>query len=59
MVALDKGILLGMMRITDVNLDAQTGAKPDQGGGKITARWTAHPTRIPIQGDAAGSTIFG
>src|SRR5438128_2698419 len=59
MVAFDKGVLLGMMRITDVDLDAQTGAKTEQSCRKITACWTADPTRIAIQGDARGSTILG
>ena len=59
MIALHKGILLPMMRITDADLDPQTGAKTDQGCRKIPACWTAHPTRITIQGDALGSTILG
>jgi hypothetical protein len=54
--AFDKAILLGMMRITDVNLNAQTRAKTNQSGREVTARWTADPTRITIQGDASGGS---
>ena len=56
-VPFDKGVLLGMMGIADVDLDAQTGSKAQQGGRKVTALRTAHPARIAIQGDALGSTI--
>ena len=58
-VAFDKAILLPMMRITDVDFNAQTGAKPDQRGRKITACGTAHPAWIAIQGNPCGSTILG
>ena len=58
-VAFDKTILLGVMRITDVDLDAETGAKAQQGSRKVTARWAAHPARIAVQGDALGPTIPG
>ncbi len=37
MIAFDKGILLGMMGIADVDLDAQAGTKAHPGSGKITA----------------------
>jgi hypothetical protein len=59
MVALHKRILLGMVRLTDLDLDAQTRAKTEQGRRKITACWTAHPARIAIQGDQLGPTILG
>src|SRR5438128_6138768 len=49
MVALHKAVLLRMVWITHVDLDAQTGPKTDQSCRKITACWTAHPTRIAIQ----------
>jgi hypothetical protein len=42
MISLDKRILLGMMGIADVDRDAYTRAKADQGGRKITALGTAH-----------------
>ena len=58
-VPFDKTILLGVMRITDVDLDAETGTKAQQGGRKVTARWAAHPARIAVQGDALGPTIRG
>ncbi len=54
-VALDKTILLGVMRITDVDLDAETGPKAQEGGRKVTARWAAHPARVAVQGDALGA----
>ena len=49
--AFHKGVLLGVLRITDVHLDAQTGTEAHQRRGKITARRTAHPARIAIQGE--------
>ena len=57
-VALDKAILLWVMRSTDLDVDAQTGAKADQSRGKITALGTADPARIAIQGDAGGTSIL-
>src|SRR5918911_1403211 len=45
-VPFHKGILFGMMRLTDLDLDAQTGTKAQQGRRKITAGWTAHPAPI-------------
>jgi hypothetical protein len=41
-VPFDKAILLGVMGITDVDVDTQTGSKPDEGRRKITTRGTAH-----------------
>jgi hypothetical protein len=58
-VSFDKGVLLRVMRITDLDLDAQTGSKAQQGGRKVTARRAAHPARIAIQGHALGSTVPG
>ena len=58
-VAFDKAVLLGMVRSTKVNLDAQTGPKTDQGSRKITARWTAHPARIAIERNAFGAAVLG
>ena len=58
-VALHKGILLRMMRFTDLDLDAQTGSKADQGGGKIAACWAANPTQITIQRNPVGATRGG
>ena len=51
MIAFHKGVLLGVLRITDVHLDAQTGTEAHQRRGKITAMRTAHPARIAIQGE--------
>ena len=47
-VAFDKGILLGVLRVADLNLDTQTGPKAHQRRGKIAACWTAHPARIAV-----------
>ncbi len=58
-VALDEAILLGLLGVTDDDLDAQTGPKAHQSGGKITARRAAHPAGIAIQGDGAGTAIPG
>ena len=58
-VALDKAILLGVMSRTDLDFDAQTGAKAQQSRRKITALGTAHPARITIERDERGSTVFG
>src|SRR5689334_7363234 len=43
------GILFWMLRIADIHLNAQTTAKPQQGGTKITALGTAHKAGIAIQ----------
>jgi hypothetical protein len=40
-IALDKGVLLGMMGITDLHLDPNILAETHKGGGKITALRTA------------------
>jgi hypothetical protein len=45
--------------ITDVNLNAQTGPKTNQGCGKIAACRTAHPTGIARKPDALGATLLG
>jgi hypothetical protein len=58
-VAFDKTVLLGMVGITDVNVDAQTGPKTNQSCWKIAACRTAHPTGIAIQRDALGASIPG
>ena len=58
-VAFDKGVLLRMMRSTDLDLDAQTGAKAHQSRRKITALWTADPACITIERDERGSTVLG
>ena len=58
-VAFDKAILWRMMRSTDLDRDAQTGTKAQQGRRKITALRTAHPARIAIERDKGGSTVLG
>ena len=58
-VAFDKGILLGVVRSTDLDLNAQTGSKAHQGRGKITALRAAYPAHIPIQGDLLGTPVCG
>src|SRR5205809_6729416 len=54
-----KTIVLGLLRIADVDLDAEAGAKAHPGRRKIAALWTAHPARIAVPGDALGPTIPG
>jgi hypothetical protein len=39
---LNKRILLGVMRITDVDFHAQAGSKTDESGRKITASGATH-----------------
>src|SRR5947209_17283518 len=56
-VAFDEAILLRMMSSTDLDLDAQTGDKADQGRGKITALRTTDPAGITIQGNTGWSSI--
>ncbi|BCL83895.1 hypothetical protein ccbrp13_70520 [Ktedonobacteria bacterium brp13] len=53
METFDIGILLRMMRITDVHLDAQTSAKTQQRGTKITVLRTADKACVAVQGDLA------
>jgi hypothetical protein len=57
MKAFDESILLGMMGIADVDRDAYTRAKADQGGRKITALGTANPACIAIQPDGLGPPV--
>jgi hypothetical protein len=45
MIAFDKRILLGMVRITDVHVNAQTRSEAQEGGGKVTASRTADESR--------------
>src|ERR1700733_6023911 len=56
MEAFDVGILLRMMRITDLHLDAQTSAKAQQRGTKITTLRTADKACVAVQGDLAWHT---
>ncbi len=58
-VPFDKAVLLGLMRVADLHLDAQAGAKAHQGRRKIAACGTTHPARIAIKSDALGAAILG
>ena len=58
-VAFDKAVLLGVMRLAELDLNTQTGSKAHQSRRKITARRTAHPARIAIEGNAFGATVLG
>ena len=59
MVPLDEPILLGVTRRTDLDINAQTGTKAQQGRRKVTACRTSNPSGIPIQGDLVWQTILG
>ena len=58
-VAFDKAVLLGVMRLAELDLHPQTGSKAHQSRGEIAARRAAHPTHITIQGDDLWSAILG
>src|SRR5438034_7761409 len=58
MVPFDKRVLLGMMRLADLDLDAQTGPKAQEGCRKIAALRAAYPACIPIQGNPLGATVL-
>ena len=57
-VPFDKGVLLGVMRLAELDLNTQTGSKAHQSRRKITASWAAHPARIAVQGNARGAAIL-
>ncbi len=58
-VPFDKAVLLGLLRVADLHLNAQAGAKAHQGRRKIAACGAAHPARITIKRDALGAAILG
>src|SRR5260370_35234221 len=58
MVPFDKTVLLWVMRIADLEFDAQASTEAMQGRWKITALRAAHPARIAIDGDAGWATIL-
>jgi hypothetical protein len=47
------------MSRTDLNIDAQTRAKAEQGRWKVTACRTAYPSGVSIQGDLVWQTVLG
>src|SRR5260370_42532144 len=58
MVPFDKTVLLWVMRIADLEFDAQASTEAMQGRWKITALRAAHAARIAIDGDAGWATIL-
>jgi hypothetical protein len=56
-ITFDVGLLLGLMRRTDVGVDAQTEQKPTQSRGEIAATLAAYPTWIAVKGEHAGQAI--
>src|SRR5260370_41506993 len=58
MVSFDKTVLLWVMRIADLEFDAQTSTEAMQGRWKITALRAPHPARIAIDGDAGWAAIL-
>src|SRR6266581_1250814 len=49
--AFDIGLLLRLVRRTDVGVDAQTEEKPTQGRREIAATLAPYPTRIAVEGE--------
>jgi hypothetical protein len=57
MIALDKAILLGVMRVAQQHADSQTLAEAQQGGGKVATARTAHEAHIAIQAHHLGEPL--
>ena len=54
MIALDKAILLGVMRVAQQHADSQTLAEADQGRRKVAAAGTTHTAHVAIQAHHLG-----